>query len=68
MIGLRNWVAWWHRPGGERADRAVAEALADMAVASVIQQDTRPAEGEGAARALALLKQDVALLERFLAE
>jgi hypothetical protein len=39
-----------------------------MAVASVIQQDTRPAEGEGAARALALLKQDVALLERFLTE
>jgi AcrR family transcriptional regulator len=68
VIGLCNWVAWWHRPGGERADRAVAEALADMAVASVIQQDTRPAEGEGAARALALLKEDVALLERFLAE
>lgn len=48
--------------------------LADMAVASVVQQDVRPtrAEGaqgaEGAARALALLKEDVALLERFLTE
>jgi hypothetical protein len=33
----------------------------------VIQQDTRPAEGEGPP-GLALLKQDVALLERFLTE
>jgi AcrR family transcriptional regulator len=68
VIGLCNWVAWWHRPGGERADHDVAAALADMAVASVIQHDARPAEAEGAARALALLKEDVALLERFLGE
>ena len=69
VIGLCNWVAWWHHPGDERADQGVAEALADMAVASVVQRDVRQAGGaEGAARALALLKEDVALLERLLAE
>jgi AcrR family transcriptional regulator len=68
VIGLCNWVAWWHRPGDQRADHSVAEALADMAIASLVQHDARPTEAEGAARALALLKEDVALLERFLAE
>jgi len=68
VIGLCNWVAWWHRPGGQRADQGVAEALADMAVASVARQDARATEAGGAARVLALLKEDVALLERFLGE
>jgi AcrR family transcriptional regulator len=68
VIGLCNWVAWWHRPGDQRADQGVAEALADMAVASVVQRDVRVTEAGGAARVLALLKEDVALLERFLDE
>jgi AcrR family transcriptional regulator len=80
VIGLCNWVAWWHRPGGQRADEGVAGALADMAVASVVRQDARATGAEGAegaggvegaggaARVLALLKEDVALLERLLAE
>ncbi len=68
VIGLCNWVAWWHRPGGQRADQGVAEALADMAVASVAQRDGRVTEAGGAARVLALLKEDVALLERFLGD
>lgn len=66
VIGLCNWVAWWHHPAGERADSDVANALADMAVASVIAGDPRTAEVDGAARALQLLKEDVAMLERFL--
>jgi AcrR family transcriptional regulator len=66
VIGLCNWVAWWHHPGGDDAE--VAEALAQMAVASVSAEAQRPAEGEGAVRALALLKQDIALLERALSE
>jgi AcrR family transcriptional regulator len=66
VIGLCNWVAWWHHPGADDAE--VAEALAQMAVASVSAEGRRPAEGEGAVRALALLKQDIALLERALSE
>jgi AcrR family transcriptional regulator len=68
IIGLCNWVAWWHHPEGERAETAVAESLAEMAVASVMGHDNRQAEGDGATRALQLLKQDLALLERALAE
>jgi AcrR family transcriptional regulator len=67
VIGLCNWVAWWHKPGAD--DAGVAEALAQMAVASVSAEGgQRAAEGEGAVRALALLKQDIALLERALSE
>jgi AcrR family transcriptional regulator len=68
IIGLCNWVAWWHHPGDERSDQEVAKALSDMAVASVITQDNRVTEGKGAARALQLLKQDLALLERQLSD
>ncbi len=68
IIGLCNWVAWWHHPAGERAETEVAQALAEMAVASVVAHDSRVAEGEGAARAVQLLKQDIALLERALVE
>jgi hypothetical protein len=39
-----------------------------MAVASVVAHDSRVAEGDGAARAVQLLKQDLALLERALTE
>jgi AcrR family transcriptional regulator len=66
VIGLCNWVAWWHQPGADDAD--VAEALAQMAVASVSAEGQRAAEGEGPRRALALLKEDIALLERALAQ
>ena len=66
VIGLCNWVAWWHRPGDTRRDESVATALADMAVASVAQTELRSTEETGVARALALLKEDVALLERII--
>lgn len=66
VIGLCNWVAWWHHPTGEQADRDVARAMADMAVAAVASTDDRAVEGDGAARALRLLKDDVAALERLL--
>ena len=68
VIGLCNWVAWWHRPGQPRADQDVAGALADMAVASVLQHDKRADGATGTARALAPLKEDVTLLEHLLAD
>lgn len=66
IIGLCNWVAWWHKPGSDEADRQVADALADMAVASVISHDRRETAGTGLGRAVELLKQDVAALQRLL--
>jgi AcrR family transcriptional regulator len=64
IIGLCNWVAWWHRPGDDTDDRRVAVALADMAVASVMSNDVRVTDATGVDRVLELLKQDVAALER----
>ncbi|MGY1616586.1 TetR/AcrR family transcriptional regulator [Geodermatophilus sp. SYSU D00691] len=64
IIGMCNWVAWWHRPG--QGDEAVAAQLADMAVASLAERDDRAGEGEGPARALSLLRQDLDYLERLL--
>jgi AcrR family transcriptional regulator len=67
VIGLCNWVAWWHRPGDDEADRRVVAALAEMAVASVAATEPRPAAATGVAHAVDLLKRDVAALEVLLA-
>jgi AcrR family transcriptional regulator len=66
IIGLCNWVAWWHKPGSDDADRRVVSELAGMAVASVVATDPRETSGTGVSRALELLKQDVASLEGLL--
>jgi AcrR family transcriptional regulator len=62
IIGLCNWVAWWHRPGN--GDEAVAAQLADMAAASLAESSDRQVGGSGPQRALALLRQDLDYLER----
>jgi AcrR family transcriptional regulator len=65
VIGMGNWAAWWFRPGRDSAD-AVAEQLADMAVAAVQRADHRIPDGEGPAAALKMLRQDLDHLERIL--
>ena len=65
VIGMCNWVAWWFRPGRDDVD-AVADQLADMALAAVQRADHRTPDGEGPAAALAMLRQDLDHLERVL--
>jgi len=65
VIGMCNWVAWWFRPGRDSID-AVADQLAEMAVAAVQRADHRIPEDEGPAAALKMLRQDVDHLERLL--
>jgi hypothetical protein len=60
-----NWVAWWFRPGRDSID-AVADQLADMALAAVQRGDDRTPDGEGPAAALKMLRQDIDHLERIL--
>jgi AcrR family transcriptional regulator len=67
IIGMCTWVAWWYRPDTAGDERDVASGLADMAVASLSAAEQRPTAARGPARALELLKQDVALLEAALA-
>ena len=64
IIGLCNWVAWWHKPGDDIEDRRVVESLADMALASVAAHDRRETTGSGLGRVVELLRQDLAALER----
>jgi AcrR family transcriptional regulator len=66
IIGLCNWVAWWHKPGSDADDQRIVTELADMAVASVVATDRRETGSTGVARAIELLKQDVAALERLI--
>ncbi|QBJ95602.1 TetR/AcrR family transcriptional regulator [Rhodococcus sp. ABRD24] len=68
VIGMINWIAWWHQPGDLENDRAVATQLADMALRSLVQENPHPETPEGPARAIALLRQDLNYLERLLDE
>ena len=65
VIGMWNWVAWWFRPDRDSAD-AVADQLADMAIAALQRADHRIPDGEGPAAALKMLRQDIDHLERLL--
>src|SRR5438034_192170 len=65
VIGMWNWVAWWFRPGRDSAE-AVADELADMAIAALQRADHRIPDGEGPAAALKMLRQDLDHLERIL--
>jgi AcrR family transcriptional regulator len=62
IIGMCTWVAWWYQPQGSDDERETATTLADMAIAS-LSFDGRPAVAQGPARALQLVKQNVAYLE-----
>ncbi|QTJ66121.1 MULTISPECIES: TetR/AcrR family transcriptional regulator [Rhodococcus] len=68
VIGMINWIAWWHQPGNAENDRAIAGQLADMAVRSLVQENPHPVTPEGPARAIALLRQDLDYLERLIDE
>lgn len=65
ILGMCNWVAWWFRPGRDDVD-AVADQLADMALAAVQRADHRTPGSEGPAAAFAMLRQDIDHLERVL--
>ncbi|WP_300007522.1 TetR/AcrR family transcriptional regulator [Pseudonocardia sp.] len=65
VIGMCNWVAWWFRPGRDDVD-AVADQIADMALAALQRAEHRVPDGEGPAAALAMLRQDLDHLERIL--
>ena len=65
VLGMWNWVAWWFRPGHDRAD-AAAEQLADMTIAALRRAGHRTPDEDGPAAALKMLRQDIDHLERIL--
>lgn len=66
IIGMLNWVAWWHHPGDAQNDRAVATELADMALRSLAQEQVTAGAPEGPARAIELLRRNLDYLEHLL--
>jgi Tetracyclin repressor-like, C-terminal domain len=62
IIGILNWIAWWHRPGSPDSDR-VTEQPADMAVERVLHDDETTQYESGPARAVATLRQNLDYLE-----
>lgn len=66
VLGQCNWVAWWFHPDGRDSVDAIADQLADMAVASLRRADTRGLDSEGPAAVIALLRQDLDHLDRLL--
>lgn len=67
IIGMLNWIAWWHRPGDADADRDIAQQLADMAVSAVTEPNADGAE-PGPGRIIAQMRQQLDYLEQSLPE
>ncbi|MER5436269.1 hypothetical protein, partial [Streptomyces sp. NPDC002588] len=65
-----NWVAWWYHPDSDPGTREaeVADQLAELAVAMLLQTSLRTPDMPGPKAALALLRQDLDYLERTLDE
>ena len=66
IIGMFNWIAWWHHPGDETSSEDIASQLADTAVAGLLQDPARIGTGSGPRAAIALLRQDLDLLDKML--
>ena len=64
IIGMINWIAWWYRPGHDGNSESVAASLADMAVRSVLPERQAPPSCDGAAAAIAALRQNLDYLEQ----
>ncbi|WP_161894016.1 TetR/AcrR family transcriptional regulator [Gordonia spumicola] len=63
VVGMLNWIAWWHQPGDD--ENAVAAELADMAVRSVLS-DEPPSSIPSVPRLIRSMRQELDQLDRML--
>lgn len=63
IVGMLNWIAWWHRPGDD--ERAVAAELSDMAVRSVLA-DQPSTSVLSVPRLIRSMRQELDQLDRML--
>lgn len=67
IFGMCNWTVQWFKPGGRLTEEQAANDIADFAVAMVERPvAARSADGADAQSWLAVLKDDIAHLERAL--
>jgi AcrR family transcriptional regulator len=62
-LGMLNWIAWWYRPDVDASPDEVAGDMVDLAMSGVRRSDARSVDA-GPWAAVALLKEDLAHLER----
>jgi AcrR family transcriptional regulator len=66
VLGMCNWIAWWHRVGDERhAPDEIAQAMADVALSGLGAASGRsaPTKGDPVEHALDLVREDLQSLE-----
>lgn len=64
--GICNWVAWWYQPDGETPLDAVADQLAEMAVAGLQRAERRESAVVSPRSVLAALRKQLDQLEQAL--
>ena len=64
VIGMRNWTAWWYHSDGRMPKTEIADAIAEMAVRSLVQPNAKRSRKERVNDALRVLNRDVADLLR----
>ncbi len=68
ILGMCNWVAWWHHPESAGSLDAIVDALATNATAMFAGEGRRVPDDGGLPGALALVRQDLDYLERLMAQ
>lgn len=68
IVGMRNWAAWWYTPGGRLPGQMVVEAIAEMAVRSLLRPDAHRSRSDRIDDALRILKEDVAHLSQLITD
>jgi AcrR family transcriptional regulator len=68
VAGMRNWAAWWYKPGGRLTATEIADLLAEMAVRSVRRVDAHRSRSEKIHDALRILREDVSHLDYLIKE
>jgi AcrR family transcriptional regulator len=66
VIGMCNWIAWWQHSLGEKTPAAVAEQIADLALAMVRRPGVQMSGTTGQQVAIAQLRADLDYLEQVL--
>ncbi|MGH3517508.1 MAG: TetR/AcrR family transcriptional regulator [Haloechinothrix sp.] len=66
LLGMVNWIAWWYRPGVDEPAEEIADQMVNLAMVAIRRSEERSVDA-GPWGAVALLKEDVAHLERTLA-
>ncbi|MFB7719086.1 TetR/AcrR family transcriptional regulator [Nocardia sp. NPDC056100] len=64
IIGMLNWIAWWHHQDSPDTERAIVDQLSEMAVRTVLHEEASTQYDGGPARAIAALRQNLDYLER----